>query len=766
MSARERVDWRPMQKAPLLSSALALALALAPSRAGAAAPSDFLDRYSITRGFRSGQPTAIAIPQGGGQVLFLRSGPRDRVQSLWAFDVKSGSEREILNGAKLLGGGEETLSPEERARRERLRLTSRGLSSFQLSRDGKSILVPYSGRLFLFDRGSGSSRELAAERAGAPALPPADDPRLSPDGTKLALVRNGELRVLDLAAAGAGGAGPNSPERVIARPESAGVTYGLPEFVAQEEMDRFEGYWWSPDSRFLLVQRNDESALERLRIMDPSNPTKAPEEHPYPRPGMANADVRLAIYPADGGTPVPVGWDHAAWPYLCRVRWADKGPLAIYLMDRRQQQASLLSVDPATGRTAPLLGEHDAAWINLPDGAPIWLPDGRTFLWLSEHDDTGPALELQQADATSRRLTPAGLRVRKLLGIDTQGTRAWVLASDEPTETHLWSVDLKKPWKVKRANPAIGIEDAVCSPDGGTVVRWLAPEHGATRWFVEDAQGKPLGELKSVAEDPGVEPQVEWTRTGPDSLRTFIVRPRDFKQGQRYPVIDWAYAGPHSQRVVRSARRYELEQWLADQGFIVLTVDGHGTPGRGRTFERAIRGDFIGHAIDDHKRALKELCARYPEMDATRIGAFGWSFGGFYAAQAVLHAPDVYKASVAGAPVVDWHDYDTFYTERYLGVPPVDSAAYTRSSVLLKAASLSRPLLVIHGTADDNVYFVNSLKLADALNRANRSWSFLPLPGQTHIVSAPEQVRQVYERSLEFFHRELGGISDAAPPRP
>ena len=754
-----------MRTPRVLAPLFAIAMALAAPFAHAAAPADFLDRYALTRGFRSGQPTSIAIPRGGDQVLFLRSGPRDRVQTLWTYDFNSRTERELVTGSKLLGGGEETLSPEEKARRERLRLTARGLSSFQLSRDGKAILIPYSGRLFMVDRASGQVRELAAARKGEPAPSPADDARLSPDGTRLALVRDGEMRVLDTGTAGASGAG-TANERVIAKPESAGVTYGLPEFVAQEEMDRFEGYWWSPDSRSLLVQRTDASALEKLRIMDPSNPTKAPEENPYPRPGMVNADVRLAIYPVDGGTPVAVDWDRKDWPYLCRVRWAEKGPLAIYVMDRRQQQASMLSVDPATGRTAPLLGEHDDKWINLPDGAPLWLPDGKTFLWISEHDDTGPALELQQADATSRRLTPAGLRVRELLGTDELGTRAWVLASDEPSETHLWTVDLKKPWKAKRVSPEAGVEDAVLSPDGAVHVRWLAPERGATRWYVEDAEGKSLGELKSVAEDPGVEPQVEWTRVGPDSLRAFIVRPRDYRSGTRYPVIDWAYAGPHSQRVMRSSRRYLLEQWLADQGFIVLTVDGHGTPGRGRSFERAIRGDFIGPALADHKRALKDLCARYPEMDATRIGAFGWSFGGFYAAQAVLHAPEVYRASVAGAPVVDWHDYDTFYTERYLGVPPVDSAAYTRSSVLLKASTLSRPLLVIHGTADDNVYFVNSLKLADALNRANRPWTFLPLPGQTHIVSAPEQVRQVYGRALDFFHRELGGISDAAPARP
>lgn len=731
------------------------ALLHGPTSSTAAENTDFLDRYSATRGFRSGVPTAIAIPRDASEVLFLRSGPRDRVQSLWSFDPRTGTEREVLTGSRLLAGGEESLSREERARRERLRMTARGLSSFHLSKDGRRVLIPFSGRLFLMERPSGTVRELGA--TGGTAAVPADDARLSPDGTQLSLVRAGEMRVLDIA---------TGTERVIARPESSEVVYGLPEFVAQEEMDRFEGHWWSPDSRSLAVQRTDHAGVERLRIMDPASPTRAPEENPYPRPGMKNDDVRLAIYPAAGGTPVWVQWDHDAWPYLCRVEWPEAGPLTLYLMDRRQQQATLVSVDPGTGQTAPLLGERDDAWLNLPDGAPEWLADGRSMLWISEHDDTGPELDLQERNGTSRRLTPPGLRVRSLVKVDAARAVAWVLASDEPSETHLWSVDLKKPWKVKRAGAEPGLESAVFSPTCALRVRTLVPEKGAMRWRVENANGKALGELRSVAENPGVEPVVEWTRVGPDSLRAFVVRPRDYQPGRRYPVIDWAYAGPHSQRVVRSGRRYLLEQWLADQGFIVVTVDGRGTPGRGRTFERAIRGDFIGPALADHQLALRELCARYPEMDKSRIGAFGWSFGGYYAAQAVLHAPETYRASVAGAPVVDWHDYDTFYTERYLGVPPQDSAAYEKSSVLAKAATLARPLLVIHGTADDNVYFVHSLKLADALNRANRSWEFLPLPGQTHVVSAAEQVRQVYGRALEFFHRELGGVSDAAPPRP
>jgi dipeptidyl-peptidase-4 len=735
---------RPFTAASLLAALV--------SPAESAPAEDLLDRHAATRGFASGRPEAIAIPPGGTEVLFLRSGPRDRIQSLWSFDVASGAEREVVTGAKLVGGADETLSPEERARRERMRVTARGLASFQMSKDGMRLLVPYSGKVFLVTRPGYQSREL-----GAAGLPAADAPQLSPDGTMVSLVRGGELCVVDVA---------SGAERVIAKPESADVMWGLPEFVAQEEMDRDVGHWWSPDSRWLLAQRTDHAGMERLRIMDPNDPTAEPAAHPYPRPGKRNADVRLAIFPAAGGAPVWVQWDRDAWPYLCRVDWPTAGPLTIYVMNRAQQQASLLSVDPANGRTSPVMGERDAIWLNLPDGVPRWLASGKSFLWISEHDDTGPTLELQYADATNRKLTPPGLRVRELYAVDAAQTAAYVLASQEASEPQIWRVDLKKPWKAKRVGAGRGVESAYFAADASLRVRVVAPERGGKRWFVEDAAGKPRGELRSVAEEPGFEPNVEWVKVGRDSLLGFIVRPRDFRPGVRYPVVDWAYAGPHSNRVSRHGRTYMREQWLADLGFIVVTVDGRGTPWRGRTFERAIRGDFIGPALADHVSAIRELAGRYPEMDGARVGAIGGSFGGYYAAQAVMHAPEAYRAGVAIAPVADWHDYDTFYTERYLGVPPVDSAAYTRSSALLKADSLQRPLFIIHGTADDNVYFVHSLELAAALNKANRSYEFMPMPGQTHVITAADQVRQVYRRSAEFLQRELGGVGDSAPPHP
>jgi dipeptidyl-peptidase-4 len=274
------------------------------------------------------------------------------------------------------------------------------------------------------------------------------------------------------------------------------------------------------------------------------------------------------------------------------------------------------------------------------------------------------------------------------------------------------------------------------------------------------------GEVRSVGEMPPAAPNVEYSIVGADSLRVCITRPRAFDRGRRYPVVEWAYAGPHSVQVSRAAAGYTMLQWLADQGFIVVCVDGRGTPRRGRTWERAIRGDLIGPALADHVAALQALCAAHPEMDGERIGVTGWSFGGYFSVLAVERAPGTYRAALAGAPVVDWRDYDTAYTERYLGMPQQDSLAYARSSALTDAAKLTRPLLVMHGTADDNVYFFNTLKLADALNRANRSWQLLPFPGQTHGLIEAAQVRRQYGRMAEFFHETLGTYGDAAPPQP
>lgn len=715
---------------------------------------DLLDQYAATDRFRSGQPRGPVVTPDGSEVLFLRSGPRDRVNDLWALDVRSGHERVLLAAKGVLGGADERLSVEERARRERMRVSALGFASFSLSRDGRLVLLPLSGRLFLYERASGALRELLPERAAHPALAPA----FSPDGATVACVRDGDLYAIDVA---------TGTERALTAHAGERVSWGTAEFVAQEEMGRFEGFWWGPDSRRLVVQRTDEANVERMRIADPYRPAAQPVEFAYPRPGRANADVTLWVVALAGGDPVGLRWDRAKYPYVCQVRWPDDGALTVLVMNREQTEAALLACDPATGASRTLLIERDAAWLNLEQTAPRWIERGRAFLWIAERDDSGPWLERRGADGAEQgRLTPAGLRVASLLGVDEAAGVAYVEATDEPTEMHVWRVWLRARRAPERVTRAPGLHGMAFSRDGRWRVHEVRPERGATRWTVEDARDRTLATLHSVAETPLEEPRVEWESVGPDALRAFVVRPRDFDPGRRYPVVDWAYGGPHSLRVQRQASRYVLEQWLADQGFVVVTVDGRGTPNRGRAWERAIRGDFADAAVEDHVRGLRALVARHPEMDPDRIGVTGWSFGGYYTLMALERAPGTYRAGVAGAPVVDWHDYDTFYTERYLGLPAADSAAYARSSALTDAATLSRPLLVIHGTADDNVYFFNSLRLADALNRAGRPWSLLSLPGQTHLVNAPAQVRQVYGRLADFLKRELGAPGDAAPPRP
>jgi dipeptidyl-peptidase-4 len=267
---------------------------------------------------------------------------------------------------------------------------------------------------------------------------------------------------------------------------------------------------------------------------------------------------------------------------------------------------------------------------------------------------------------------------------------------------------------------------------------------------------KLAGTIKSVAEKPPFAPFVELTTiwSGPP-LKAAIVRPRDFDAKRKYPVIVHVYGGPHRQEVVAVGRKYLLDQWLADRGFIIVSIDGRGTPNRGREFERVIKGNFVEIALADQVRGLKALGEKYAELDLSRVGIYGWSFGGYMSAMAVMKEPDVFHAGVAGAPVADWLDYDTHYTERYLGLPSKNAAGYEASSVLTHAPKLQRPLLIIHGTADDNVYFLHSLKLCDALFRAGKPYEFLPLSGFTHMVPDPTVTVRLNERIADFFTEQL-----------
>jgi len=729
-----------------------------PSRPPSVADASFLEQFAATYRFQQGHPGGFRITPEGDAVLFSRSGPRSFVNDLWILDVATGQERVLLTAAQILEGAEEQLSAEERARRERMRLASRGITGFDLSHDGRTLLVPLSGRLFLVDRAragtEGAVRELESH-AGFPI-----DPRFSPDGSRIAVVREGDLWVIQVA---------TGRERRLTTRRTPHVEHGAAEFVAQEEMGRFEGYWWSPDGDALLVQETDTGAVEQLHILDPLHPEQAPESRAYPRPGMANAVVRLALVQVTGGPARPIEWDRERYPYLATVRWSEGAPITLLVQDRTQQEEVLLAVDPSTLDTTPLLTERDAAWINLDQDMPRWLPGGERFLWTSERAGA-VQLEVRARDGTlERTLTPLDAGYRSLVALDA--THAWITASAEPTETHVMRVPLDGSAPPAPLTSEPGVHSAVVSQDGTLWVHTARSLAAARRSVVRRVDGTEVATVAEVAEEPPFESSITIEQVGQRAFRAAIVRPRNLAQGVRYPVLVHVYGGPGVNQVTRERDRWLIDQWYADHGFIVVSFDGRGTPGRGRAWERAIRGDFLTIPLEDQVAALQACMAAHPEMDPARVGIFGWSFGGTFSAMAALRRPDVFHAAIAGAPVSEWRDYDTHYTERYLGLPEPegDEGPYQRSSVLTYAASAdgqARPLLIVHGTADDNVYFSHAIKLSDALFRAGRGFEMLPLAGLTHMVPDPVITRRLQERIVGFFERSLAAHDDGLDRAP
>jgi len=702
----------------------------------------YLRDYAETRGFLLGRPVKPVPTPDGKAVLFLRSEARKGELGLYEFDVASGKTRELLTPQKVLKEAAEKLSPEEKARRERMRVSAGGFTGFQLAPDGKLVLLSLSGKLYTYRRDDGAITELPT---GPGALV---DPKFSPDGKHVAYVRDQDVYVLDLAA---------PKERAVTTGGTERVTHGLAEFVAQEEMDRYTGYWWAPDGETIAYEEADATDVEVWYVADPAQPGRPALTSFYPRPGKANVKVRLGVVPVRGGPTVWIDWDRQRYPYLATVHWRKGGPLLLGVETRDQTELLLLRADTATGKTTRLVAERDAAWVNLHQEVPWWLSDGSGFLWTTERDG-GPQLELRNANGRLRRvLVPASAGFQGLATVDREHKEIVFNASTDPTQSQLFRLSLEREEEPVPLTKGEGVFTATFAKNHATYVLTSRMMRRMPFSTVHRRDDKLLGTLPSVAEEPPFQPYVTLLKVGRgEGFHAAVVRPRQFDSGLRYPVMADVYGGPHHLQVVASMNRWLLDQWYADQGFIVVSVDGRGTPGRGRAWERAIYQKFGAVPLADQVTGLEALGKRFPELDLQRVGIEGWSFGGYLSALAVLRRPDIFKAGVAGAPVVDWHDYDTHYTERYLGIPPAAEAAYDEASLLTYAAQLRRPLLILHGTADDNVYFRHSLRLAQALFRAGKEFEILPLPGLTHMVPDPVVMERLHARVAEFFRRHLG----------
>jgi dipeptidyl-peptidase-4 len=688
-----------------------------------------------TMNFRLGLPRGFQVSPDGQRVVFLRApSGTERAHQLWVYDVASGSERLVADPVELLGAGAEDLTQEERARRERLRVTTSGIVAVSTDAAMTTAAFALSSRLFVADlAGDGGVREL-----GAPV--PVVDPHLDPTGRRVAYAGDRAVRVVTI----------ETGEDVVAvgpePDEPAEVAWGLAEFVANEELERDRGFWWSPDGESLLVERYDESPVEVWHIADPANPAAEPRRVRYPQAGTANALVSLAVVRLFGER-VDVDWrsdaelDGHVLEYLAHVEWSGPRPV-LTVLTRDQRRMEFRELDPATGTTTVLRALTDDAWVELLPGTPRRLDDGR----LLYSRDVG---ETRRLYLGGEPVTPADVLLREVIAVEDGGVIATVI----PTVGSVVLARLGFDGSVALLSDRDGV--ATGAAGGGTLV--VAQQHPTVPVVTTTVRtGEISAELESLAQTSPLVPNAESLQVGDRGLPTTVLFPTGHARGsRRLPVLLDPYGGPHGQRVVNAAHAYLTPQWFADQGFLVIVADGRGMAGRGPAWDRLALHDRAG-TIDDQAEAFAEVANLYPDdVDSSRVAIRGWSFGGYLALLGVLRRPDVFAAAIAGAPTTDERLYDTAYSERYLGDPNVQPEVYEANSVIPLAAQLDRPLMIIHGLADDNVYVAHSLQLSSALLAAGKPHEFLPLSGMTHMANDEVVAENLLLLQVDFLRRAL-----------
>jgi dipeptidyl-peptidase 4 len=696
------------------------------------AKDSFPRQKARTRGFTLGAPRSFRVADDGSRVAFIRSrAGNDPEGCLWVLDLASGHERSIFDPS---AAGEEHLTQEERDRRERMREQLTGVTTYDADPALTLATFVVGGRVHVADLVEGGARPLGGAFDGA------FDARLDPTGRRVSYVVDGTLHVQELPphdrAVGS--------SRVLAHDDDPDIHWGLAEFVASEELERHRGYWWSPDGERIVAARVDERPVLIWYIASPVDPEAAPRPVRYPQAGTDNADVSLSVLGLDGSR-VDIDWDREAFPYLVNITWNDRCPLTLLVLSRDQKRWLVLEADPGSGKTQPIFEDAAEHWQTVVTGVPDRLRDGR-LVFVDESEDT------RRITLDGEPVTPPGLQVATVFDVDDE---VLFSANEDPTELHVWrgagGAVAEMP---ERLTPEPGVHFAARAGDVTVIVSELL-DPSLRRVRVLRA-GEPVAEIRSLAEDPVIESRPTFGVVGDRDIRVALFTPEGAEPDAPLPVIVDPYGGPHFSRVMKAHRALLEPQWLADQGFAILVADGRGTPGRGIAWEHAVYRDLAGPVLEDQVDALHAAAERFGFLDLDKVGIRGWSFGGYLAAMAVLRRPDVFHAAVAGAPDTDQSLYDTAYTERYLGLPQEEPDVYRRNSLIADAPNLVRPLLLIHGLADDNVFVANTLRLSRALTEAGRLHSVVPLSGVTHMTTQESVAENLLLLQIRFLRQALG----------
>lgn len=691
----------------------------------------FPRQHARTQRFTLGQPRNISVSSDGRRVIFLRSsGGSDSVTALWVMDAATGAERLVADPHELQASeGSSTLSAEEQAMRERSREGAAGITAYATDRTGTVAAFALAGRLYGAGLVSGTARPIEVEG-------PVFDPRPDPTARRIAYVHGRDLCVTEL----------SGSSRTLRSDADTAISWGSADFIAAEEMGRFRGYWWSPNGEHIAACRVDTSPVNEWTIANPADPGHAANVIRYPAAGTPNPVVSLHILSIDPDEAeagmIDVDWDADAFPYLASVAWTASG-LLILVQSRDQRRTLTLLVDSSSGATTELSNDTDRRWVELVPGSPQLTAAGRLV-------NTADREGTRRIRIDGEIVTPADLQVRSIVSADDDTVTFTANPINDATVLHAWQ--RRADGELVPLTDEPGIHTVAVGGDT-VVIRTSTLDEAGARF--RTLAGTTIA---SFPETPLVSPNVTISSATDRKLSTALLLPHDH-DGSPLPVLLDPYGGPHALRVQRSNNAFVASQWFADQGFAVVVTDGRGTPGRGADWERAVHSDLATTPLDDQIDALHALAEEHPELDLGRVAIRGWSFGGFLAALAVLKRPDVFHAAVAGAPVTEWRLYDTHYTERYLGDPKTDGDVYDRSSLLPLVAAegdrIARPLLLIHGLADDNVVAAHTLQLSSALLSAGYPHEVLPLVGVTHMTPQEVVAENLLLHQLDFLRRSL-----------
>lgn len=685
---------------------------------------------AATRNFRLGTPRGFNLLADASLVTFLRSDHgRDSVNSLWVFDTDQNLERKIADPRALLADTED-IPAAERARRERMRETTGGITSYTSDNSGIHLAFALAGKLFTVDV---VTEEIQALDLTGTII----DPQVSPDGAHIIWSDGKNINVCRF---------DGSNQSLLTNESAENISWGLSDFISAEEFGRMRGIWWSPNSDSFIAQRTDESAVNTWWISDMANPQSPSRELKYPQTGTENAQVSLFKFDLTG-TQSPVVWDNQAYEYLISISWQAEQPPLITVANRAQTEFVTHALTDHGLEVVHTVS--DPEFVEVISGQPRWLNDEIVSVLDNRATDTR---ELRIGDRT---VTPPGLQVMSVVSVSERFID--IIGTSNALDRQLLRVHASgEVSELTTEGSASATASSLIGEDvWQVVVQSRLATHELTYHLVRNDE--LIHQFDSLAEKPIVTPVLQLFQTGAHNVNTAVLFPTEHKLGsKKLPILLRPYGGPHGAQVLNAANIYAEDQWVADQGFCVVIADNRGTPGRGPLWDHSIYQDFVDPILDDQQSAIEDIAKLFPDdVDATKVGITGWSFGGYLAALAVLNRPSIFHVAVAGAPVTEWLLYDTAYTERYLGHPSEHPDVYKHNSLLEQANHLQRPLLLIHGTADDNVVFAHTLQLSSQLLANKGEHSVLPLSGVTHMTPQEVVSENIALQSVAFFKQQL-----------